>query len=789
MKLNDGAPKKDVTLEPYLVEQLRQEINQHSAAGSLMTVAQIGEQLAKFRDRFGPPRLQALDGEALLQFMHGRQQGPEKCLMYWLEFKDDEDFRGPRFGSIAGGSALKFGIFQRAADATWITGSPQDQIVLSVADASAVARKQRDELLAGCAALDVHDPSDTSDENYVRLQLAMEAASPELVNSAWAHKYWFLLYSDRLDELHSWNHQSFYSFKLLQRPPVIPSSVQSKAPRFLLAGRFVAAARELEVPVPVLNQVMFIRYGPPRRYWKVGTTEGSDGSSHWDAMRKGRFVSIGWADVPDLTDKLNSDKTTLKNLVRGFIEQQYSTPNMATRKAGEIVDFAQTIEVEDLVVACSGSSVLEIGKVDEPYQYDESLEFPHKRPVKWLSLEPWTLPEVEGPRTSVFPFGKKELNRLELERRLSRVGEIDFPNTPITPQVTDEVALPSLDALTSRLESILLRKGQVILYGPPGTGKTFGALRAANELAARSIFGRPFASLTGEQSIQITGNTAGIVRMCTFHPGWGYEDFMEGLRPVTNEGHMLFEARDGILKVLCADARKAPKQNFYLVIDEINRGDLPRIFGELITSIEYDKRERPIRLPITGSSFSVPKNVFLIGTMNTADRSISLLDAALRRRFGFIELMPDSSLLAGRRAGKLPLGAWLDTLNARLLRYLKRDARNLQVGHSYLMTLQAKGSLAEFGRVLRDDIIPLLEEYCYSDFAALEEILGKSLVDAEAGRIRDEIFDPKREDELLEAVSFEELQSLVLMKPEEAILEAVIDSDSEDEEILGEDQN
>ena len=94
--------------------------------------------------------------------MHGRQQGPEKCLMYWLEFKDDEDFRGPRFGSIAGGSALKFGIFQRAADGTWITGSPQDQIVLTVADASAVARKQRDELLAGCAALDAHDPTDIS---------------------------------------------------------------------------------------------------------------------------------------------------------------------------------------------------------------------------------------------------------------------------------------------------------------------------------------------------------------------------------------------------------------------------------------------------------------------------------------------------------------------------------------------------------------------------------------------------------------------------------------------------
>jgi 5-methylcytosine-specific restriction protein B len=536
--------------------------------------------------------------------------------------------------------------------------------------------------------------------------------------------------------------------------------------------------------------MMFIKFGHPRRYWKVGTTEGSDGASHWDGMRGGQFVSIGWPGLPDLSERLGNDKATLKNLIRGSIERQYSTAGMASRKAGEIVDFVQTIQVEDLVLACSGSSVLGIGKVNGPYQYDESLEFPHKRPVEWLSLEPWTLPEVEGPRTTVFPFGNKELNRLEFERRLSRVGDATVsPQPPTAPAARREPLLPALDAFTARLESILQRKGQVILYGPPGTGKTFRAVKAANELAARSAFGRTLENLSAEQSAQIIGSAAGIVRMCTFHPGWGYEDFMEGLRPVTHEGRMLFEARDGIFKVLCADAVKSPKRKFYLVIDEINRGDLPRIFGELITTIEYDKRERPIKLPITGVPFSVPKNVFLIGTMNTADRSISLMDAALRRRFGFIELMPDSSLLAGRRAGELPLGAWLDALNARLLLHLKRDARNLQVGHSYLMSLQANGSLTEFGRVLRDDIIPLLEEYCYSDFGALQAILGDKLVDVEAGRIKDELFDPKWEDELLEAVSFEEMQSIALMKPEEAIVYAPADSDSDDEENLGGDEN
>jgi 5-methylcytosine-specific restriction protein B len=175
-------------------------------------------------------------------------------------------------------------------------------------------------------------------------------------------------------------------------------------------------------------------------------------------MLNGQFVSIGWADVPNLTDNLNSDRTTLKNLVRGFIEHEYSTTSMASRKAGEIVDFAQTIEVEDLVVACSGSSVLGIGRVAGPYQYDESLEFPHKRPVQWLSLDRWTLPESEGPQTSAFPFGKKEANRLEFEKRLSHVSGAP-PETHLPSLVKGEV-LPQLDTLQQGWNPSFSEKGR-----------------------------------------------------------------------------------------------------------------------------------------------------------------------------------------------------------------------------------------------------------------------------------------------------------------------------------------
>lgn len=245
-------------------------------------------------------------------------------------------------------------------------------------------------------------------------------------------------------------------------------------------------------------------------------------------------------------------------------------------------------------------------------------------------------------------------------------------------------------------------------------------------------------------------------------PGYGYEDFVEGLRPRTIAGQMVFEPRDGIFKRLSADASRQQNRHYFLVIDEINRGEVPRVFGELITVIEQDKRGMSIMLPVTGSRFHVPRNVFLIGTMNTADRSISLLDAALRRRFGFVELMPDSSQLAGRKAGGLPLGAWLDALNARLRKHLKRDARNLQVGHAYFLPPQPITSVADFARVLRDDLVPLLEEYCYDDFQTLRDILGSALVDVEGGRIKEDLFAANREEELIQAVSFEQLEPLVL---------------------------
>jgi 5-methylcytosine-specific restriction protein B len=760
----------NTAIEPALFSELQTGIQQATATGQLPTSSELIRQTTLFRARFGPDALHQLDGETLLHAMHGRQDAGQRCLDYWLEFKNDDEFATRVFGSIAGGSALKFEIFQRPSDGTWMGGSSRKQRVLTTNEAIEVARRQRDELIAGAAAIEAMPAGDASDTAYSALQGTMEQVAPTTSSTAWAHKYWALLHPDRLDFYHMPGLQRFHLLKLLQMPPDRRGLRLPDSPRYNCAGRFASLARDIGMPMPALNRFLNLRNGALHSYWKVGTTSGSSGESFWADMRDGNFVAIGWADaVPDLTDVITLEYSAGKADIRGRLAAAKYADGIATRKAGEILNFAKVMAERDIVLACEGETILGIGEVIGRYEHDSSLSFPHKRPVKWLSLDTWRLAENEGPRTTVYEIGRiSATNVLETERRLAHRTSI----VPAAPR-SAEKPLPALTGPAARVQAILQRKGQVILYGPPGTGKTHTARLAAVELAARHSLRKTFAELTRQELADFEKHD-GLVRTCTFHPGWGYEDFMEGLRPVAKDERLAFEPRDGVFKRLCADARKKPDTNFYLVIDEINRGDIPRIFGELMTVVEYDKRGKEITLPTTGDPFSVPRNVFLIGTMNTADRSISLLDAALRRRFGFIELMPDSSILK-HRAGTLRLGPWLDALNIRLRRHLKRDARNLQVGHSYLLPGQV-ASFADFARVVRDDILPLLEEYCYDDPEMLKAIAG-DIVDAQNGRIREELFEPNREDALLDAVSFPEMGPLVQ------------DTDVSDEESAGDDDD
>ena len=285
---------------------------------------------------------------------------------------------------------------------------------------------------------------------------------------------------------------------------------------------------------------------------------------------------------------------------------------------------------------------------------------------------------------------------------------------------------PTVDLLSPPPEPKAHQLNQ-ILYGPPGTGKTYGATTRAMAI----VKGIEADAVTEEHRTEFRSlrfnptDGIGHIAMVTFHQNFSYEDFVEGIRPKLAEGGDIgYELRPGIFRRIVDAALADPDRPYVLVIDEINRGNIPKILGELITLIEPSRRlgredETTVTLPYSGDTFGVPGNLHIIGTMNTADRSILPLDTALRRRFDHVEMMPnpDHPLIADSVAD-IDLRKMLRVINARISMLLDRER---QIGHTYLFNAKHIESLAA---TFRTGIVPLLAEYFYDDWSKIRHVLG-----------------------------------------------------------------
>jgi 5-methylcytosine-specific restriction protein B len=505
-------------LEPRVRDYLKGRHEQ--LLSQLPSREKLREYYATFRSRFAPEKLRQLDGEELLNTIHAH--GNRDSLVYWLEFKNDGEF--PEFfGSIAGGSALKFGIYRRKETNTWMTGSPADQREISVDDAIKIARTHRDQLVAGSRLVD-EPSSDTSDDNYAKLQDRMDANAADVSNTAWGHKYFSLLYPDKLDDFHAEEFQRFHIRKMLQVPP-------TREGRYAAAGRYVSAANELQVPLNHLTTVLNRSNGRPYKIWRIGTRLGAT-DDIWPMMKEESCIAIGWRKIGDLSGL--ADDPNRKDKIRKQLQEEGKTPQVASREANEIGAFVTRISDGDVVLAADGEDILAIGKVTGPYEYKaaNSNDGPHRRPVRWIDTQKWNLPETEGLRSTVRQISKYPVNQVEIERRLFG-SSLEPSAQPVTAAA---IAVRELEDIAGRIQTVLERKGQAIVYGPPGTGKTYWATLAARQLAANFAFGKRFEELDSTKQSEITGSdsTEGLVRTCTFHPAYGYEDFIEGYRPHTN---------------------------------------------------------------------------------------------------------------------------------------------------------------------------------------------------------------------------------------------------------------
>ena len=219
----------------------------------------------------------------------------------------------------------------------------------------------------------------------------------------------------------------------------------------------------------------------------------------------------------------------------------------------------------------------------------------------------------------------------------------------------------------------------------------------------------------------------------TFHQSFTYEDFVEGIKPVFSDQEsdsLSYQIESGVFKRICNRARNNPDQRFALFIDEINRGNVASIFGELITLIEPDKREGQanqlsVVLPYSKESFSVPSNLDIYGTMNTADRSVEALDTALRRRFEFEEIGPNPDLLTGVQVEGIDLSKLLMRVNQRVEHLLDRDHC---IGHSYFIRFKSNPDFKLLQTVFAQNVVPLLQEHFYGDYGKIGLILGEHFV-------------------------------------------------------------
>lgn len=351
----------------------------------------------------------------------------------------------------------------------------------------------------------------------------------------------------------------------------------------------------------------------------------------------------------------------------------------------------------------------------------------------FYQVRPRDLPEFE--ETLLKPFFNKDLIALSdfySQDQLQRIEEVQQEYNEDADELEADEKLP-------------INCFNRIYYGPPGTGKTYQLLKQLEDYEQKHE-----ARTIEQKKKQINTiadgepNQEKIKRysFVTFHQSYGYEEFVEGLRPVLNDelegGEVRYEIRPGVFKQLCEEARQNPTERYAMVIDEINRGNISKIFGELITLIEPDKRagadnEVIVKLPYSGQDFAVPANIDIIGTMNTADRSLALLDTALRRRFEFVPLLADTRNESGAPLVGLVVKTDLENIDVRQM--LERINERIEVlydrdhtiGHAYFMSLKHIDDAERFEQladIFRKKIVPLLEEYFFEDWAKISLVLG-----------------------------------------------------------------
>ena len=444
-----------------------------------------------------------------------------------------------------------------------------------------------------------------------------------------------------------------------------------------------------------------------------------EGAARWDEFRTAGIMALNWDRVGDLASF--PDKESLLDA----LYTHYGDWGGRPRKAADSVwDYIHAMKPGDIVyVRRSFNEIVGRGVVRSDYRYDEDRSsFRAVRDVEWTHVGSWPLEQRIGrlmlqrltENTKYTPDQLNALIGIEDSHSSASVDErrgnndLDEADEHYTSaDFLDEVFLRPEDV--EQMLGLLRRKKNLILQGAPGTGKTFAAKRLAYALMGQTDDSR--------------------VEVVQFHQSTAYEDVVVGLRPTAEGG---FAAAEGVFARFCRRAAADPGRDYVFIIDEINRANISKAFGELLMLIEAEHRGEALRLPVSGELLSVPKRLHIIGMMNTADRGLALIDYALRRRFAFFEMRPaldhPGFLRHVEAVGSARLEALVDVVRRLNQRITEDEALGpgFQIGHSYLCLPAAgpenpAGTDADVTSVVRYELEPLVREYWFDNPAAMDE--------------------------------------------------------------------
>lgn len=431
------------------------------------------------------------------------------------------------------------------------------------------------------------------------------------------------------------------------------------------------------------------------RYWLYAPGEGS---CMWDEFYTSGIMAIGWGEIGDLSTF--DSKDAMKIRMREVIDESLSYKNAAHATW----QFANEMKIGDIIFVKKGMhQIIGRGVVMSDYEYDNTRDDEYKniRQVDWTHNGEWPHPgqAVMKTLTDITSYTDyvEKLNSLFEDETEEDAEDVEKTYPPYTKEdFLSEVFMPEEEY--DKLSGILRIKKNIILQGAPGVGKTFVAKRIAF-------------SMMGVKDVE-------RVMMVQFHQSYSYEDFIMGFRPSTDG----FELKRGAFYNFCKKAEIDGDNDYFFIIDEINRGNLSKIFGELFMLIENDKRGVSLQLLYSDEKFSVPKNIYIIGMMNTADRSLAMLDYALRRRFAFFEIKPGFTT-DGFREYRMSLKnekfdkliACVESLN-NVISNDESLGDGFCIGHSYFCNLlpdtiddQVLSGIVEY------ELIPLLKEYWFDE--------------------------------------------------------------------------